>query len=365
VNAYLPWVLAQIEELRRHRRFVRRQALEAVQRGDCREREVTGTRGSSHPRVPGAQEGVSGRTVGCPVNPRERQHQLCGVLKAAGYPTDFKTDWAKLGLTPTADIEDAVRQLEAVCERLGVAIPAPVEPVTAPATAPEPQSDEVAAAVARVLAGIEEPVAPATSPAAPPATPVVAAPPVIAAAEPKRPAPPKPGLNEAQVWGRAKRRQAQDEATGAHYTDGGWGRIPNLAGKLLAAMPAPCAKLYVTACLLAKPEDGRFHATYTTLAKWIGAGEGKQRQRHAERAMHRLCEAHLIQQEGRGSATENKANDYRLLSLTRLNLDMARAVLAKPLTTGGRLYVKVSDRTGEVPDSGTGEVPEPRAAELR
>ena len=47
--------------------------------------------------------------------------------------------------------------------------------------------------------------------------------------------------------------------------------------------------------------------------------------------MHRLASAGLIQQESRGNG-KKESNTYRLLPLSKLDLDHAKAILEEPLT---------------------------------
>lgn len=153
------------------------------------------------------------------------------------------------------------------------------------------------------------------------------------ATKPKRPNPPK--LHATQVLGQAKRRQLQDDATGAKFTDGGWGKVPNLVGELLPCMSGPVAKAYLTACLLAD-KHGQFRISFLGLARWLGRGRNGKRHHHPERVMRRLIEAGLVIQESRGGP--GKSNTYRLLSLKKLDLDQAGAILARPLASGGRSF---------------------------
>jgi len=73
-------------------------------------------------------------------------------------------------------------------------------------------------------------------------------------------------------------------------------------------------------------------------AKLIGSGKGKNRHKRAERAVRRVCDAGLMVQESRGSERSKDSNEYRLLPLTRLDLERAKGILGRPLTKGGRAY---------------------------
>jgi hypothetical protein len=168
-----------------------------------------------------------------------------------------------------------------------------------------------------------------------------------------------PKINAAQVWGRAKRRQTQDDAVGAKYWDGGYGRLPNAVRPLIAEMPAPCLKVFTVACLLANNATGKIQISMGGWAKLIGSGKGKNRHKHAERAVRRVCDAGLMVQESRGSARSKDSNEYRLLPLTRLDLERAKAILGRPLTKRGRAYER--DRRSPVTGTGMGPPQSPSA----
>jgi len=131
----------------------------------------------------------------------------------------------------------------------------------------------------------------------------------------------------AQVRAQARAKLKADQQD--HYTDGGFGKMPNLAVDLIAPMPAPVVKAYVVACRLADPHDGTFEISHRILAEWIGS----RHRTHAERAMRRLVDAGLVTQRWRGGP--GRPNGYRLASLAKLDLQTVKTILAQPLTVSG------------------------------
>ena len=164
--------------------------------------------------------------------------------------------------------------------------------------------------------GIDDPNA--EPPEAPPAVPVA-----TVEAEPDAAAQPQPApSSEAAPVTDTVAPDAAD-----NYVTGGFAKVPNLfVTELMPAMSAPLVKAYVYCCRIAK-RDGAVQVSHAKLAQAMGC-----RARYARHvglhAMTRLLKASLLHQETKGGP--GKTSTYRLVALSSIDLERARAVTGRP-----------------------------------